>query len=98
MIDRAKLTPEAKTDHAFLIRKRLDQTIETRQIPLKSILQGRVPDLVLQEEDEFQVFDQSRYVDQFTLEVSGEVRQPFTRQFAFNEGMRIHEAISLAGA
>lgn len=97
LIDRAKLTPEAKTDHAFLIRKRLDQTIETRQIPLKSILQGRVPDLVLQEEDEFQVFDQSRYVDQFTLEVSGEVRQPFTRQFAFNEGMRIHEAISLAG-
>lgn len=97
LIEKARITPEAKKDQAFLIRKKLDQTSEVISLALEDILTGRKNDINLQQEDEVLVYEQSRYVDQFGIAVVGEVRNPFERAFRYDQTISIQEAIELAG-
>jgi protein involved in polysaccharide export with SLBB domain len=97
LLEKAQLKPEAKKDQAFVLRKKLDQTTEVIAVQLDDILSGKQRDLVLQEEDELLVYEQSRFVDQFGIAVVGEVRNPFERTFAYNKGLTIKEALELAG-
>ena len=97
LLQKAKLKPEAKKDHAFLLRKKLDQTTEVIAINLEAILSGRDGDIVLQQEDEVLIYEQARYVDQFKISIVGEVRNPFERAFAYDKGLTIKEALELAG-
>ena len=97
LIEKARITPEAKKDQAFLIRKKLDQTSEVISLALEDILTGKKNDINLQQEDEVLVYEQSRYVDQFGIAVVGEVRNPFERAFRYDQTISIQEAIELAG-
>jgi protein involved in polysaccharide export with SLBB domain len=97
LLEKSKLKPEAKKDKAFILRKRLDQTIEVIEVQLDDVMNGKQMDLVLQEQDELLVYEQSKFVDQFGIAVVGEVRVPFERSFAYDKGLTIKEAIVLAG-
>jgi protein involved in polysaccharide export with SLBB domain len=97
LLEKAQLKPEAKKDQAFVLRKRLDQTTEVIAVQLEDILTGKQKDLVLQEQDELLVYEQARFVDQFGIEVVGEVRNPFERAFAYDKGLTVKEALELAG-
>jgi protein involved in polysaccharide export with SLBB domain len=97
LLEKSQLKPEAKKDQAFILRKKLDQTTEVIEVQLDAVLNGKQMDLVLQEQDELLVYEQSRFVDQFGIAVVGEVRAPFERSFAYDKGLTIKEAIVLAG-
>ena len=97
LLEKSQLKPEAKKDQAFILRKKLDQTTEVIEVQLDAVLNGKQMDLVLQEQDELLVYEQSRFVDQFGIAVVGEVRAPFERSFAYDKGLTIKEAILLAG-
>jgi protein involved in polysaccharide export with SLBB domain len=97
LLQKAKLKPEAKKEQAFLLRKKLDQTTEVIAINLAAILGGSEKDISLQQEDEILVYEQARYVDQFKISISGEVREPFERAFAYDKNLTIGDAIDLAG-
>jgi protein involved in polysaccharide export with SLBB domain len=96
LLVKAKLKPEAKTDQAFIFRKRLDQTSGIIAINITEVLKGKL-NYALEKEDSLVIFDQARYIDQFSISVVGEVRNPFDRNFRFDESITIQEAIDLAG-
>jgi len=97
LLEKSKIKPEAKKDQAFILRKKLDQTTEVIEVQLDAVLNGKQMDLVLQEQDELLVYEQSKFVDQFGIAVVGEVRVPFERSFAYDKGLTIKEAVVLAG-
>jgi protein involved in polysaccharide export with SLBB domain len=96
LLTKAKLKPEAKTDQAFILRKRLDQTIGIIAINLAEVLKGKI-NYNFEKEDELLIYDQARYTDQFSISVVGEVRNPFDRNFRYDESLTIQEAIELSG-
>jgi protein involved in polysaccharide export with SLBB domain len=96
LLGKAKLKPEAKTDQAFILRKRLDQTIGIMAINIEDVLKGKI-NYNFEKEDELIVYEQARFTDQFSIAVNGEVRNPFERNFRFDERLTIDEAIGLAG-
>lgn len=96
LLAKAKLKPEAKTDQAFILRKRLDQTSGIIAINITEVLKGKL-NYALEKEDSLVIFDQARYTDQFSISVVGEVRNPFDRNFRYDESLTIQEAIDLAG-
>jgi protein involved in polysaccharide export with SLBB domain len=93
---KSKLKPEAKIDQAYIVRKRVDQTNEIISINILDINNGKV-DFKLEKEDEIIIYDQARYTDQFSITVIGEVRNPFERNFRFDENLTIEEALGIAG-
>ena len=97
LILKSKLKPEAKIDQAYIVRKRLDQTNEIIPISLNEILNNKLPDFKLVIEDELIVYEQSTFIDQFTISVAGEVRQPFTKSFKVTDTISIQSAITIAG-
>lgn len=97
LFQKAKLKPEAKTDQAFLLRKKLDQTTEVISFNLDNILNGKERDILLQQEDEVLIYEKARYTDQFKISIAGEVREPFERAFAYDKNLTIGEALDLAG-
>jgi len=97
LILKSKLKPEAKIDQAYIVRKRLDQTNEIIPISLNEILNNKLPDFKLMIEDELIVYEQSTFIDQFTISVAGEVRQPFTKSFKVTDTISIQSAITIAG-
>lgn len=97
LLEKAKLNPEAKMDQVFLFRKKLDQSVLVQSVSLTEILSGKQTDLGLENEDSIVVFDQARYVEKFTISVVGDVQKPFERLFAYGNGLRVQEAIALAG-
>jgi protein involved in polysaccharide export with SLBB domain len=96
LLSKSKLKPEAKIDLAYIVRKRLDQTNEVISINIQDVNNGKI-DFKLEKEDELIIYDQARYTDQFSISVGGEVRNPFERNFRFDERLTISEAIGLAG-
>ncbi len=97
LLNKAKIKPEAKVDQGFVLRKKLDQTVEVMSVNITDVLSGKQADMALMQEDELIVYEQSRYVDQFGISVVGEVRNPFERAFGYNKGLTIKEALDLAG-
>ena len=96
LLTKAKLKPEAKTDQAFILRKRLDQTTGIIAINLAEVLKGKI-NYNFEKEDELLIYEQARYTDQFSISVVGEVRNPFDRNFRYDELLTIQEAIQLSG-
>ena len=95
LIANAKPRYTARTEFVFVERTRSDQTIEVITVPFPGI--GGNPDFALQPRDKVTVLNQASYTDQGTIEVSGEVRNPFSRNFSLNDHMTISQAIEFAG-
>jgi protein involved in polysaccharide export with SLBB domain len=97
LLTKARLTPEAKTDQGFLIRKQPDSTERIITFHVGDILAGKVADIRLEREDEVLVYEQARFTDRFNISVQGEVRNPFERPFRFDAKLSLQEALGLAG-
>ena len=95
LLSNAKPTYTAKTDFLFVERTRPDQTVELLTVPFPGV--NGNPDFTLQERDVVRVLELSEYRDIETISVGGQVRQPFTRNFALNDRMTISQAIEYAG-
>jgi protein involved in polysaccharide export with SLBB domain len=94
LINNAKPGYQAKTDMLFVERMRPDSTIEVISAPFPG---AGVPEFKLQARDKVTIMNQATYRDVFTISVSGEVHQPFTKKFGMNDRLTVGQAINLAG-
>ena len=95
LLQKASPTFTAKTDYVFVERTRPDETIEVITVPYPGV--NGNPDFALMARDSVTVLTQSNYRDTDTIEVSGQVRIPFTRDFGLNDRMTVSQAIDYAG-
>ncbi|MCF0186418.1 MAG: SLBB domain-containing protein [Bacteroidaceae bacterium] len=96
LIDQAGgLLPEAYKEHAVLHREREDRTLEVKSVDVAGILEGRVSDLVLKNNDELYVPSIYDLKDQGILTISGEVAEPGV--FPYADNMTLEDIIIKAG-
>jgi len=89
------VTEDAFTAHAVMHRLKLDRTLEVIQVDLAGILEGRVRDIALQNEDVLLVPSQEELKQSQTLTIHGEVFYPGVYKYASNE--TIEDLILQAG-
>ena len=85
----------AKKDYVYVERTAPDQTVEVLTVPFPG--ENGNPDFQLQARDKVSVLALESYLEQGTLSVSGEVRNPFSRSFGLNDRMTLKQAIEYAG-
>lgn len=95
LLANAKPRYTALTDYVFVERTRDDETVEIITVPFPG--KNGNPDFKLQSRDQVTVLKQSEYRDVATIEVSGQVRRPFSRNFSLDDKMTISQAIDFAG-
>ena len=95
LIENAKPRYTAKTDYVFVERTKPDETVEVLTVPFPGV--GGNPDFKLMPRDVVTVLEQSTYRDLGTITVSGQVREPFSREFGLNDRMTVGQAIEYAG-
>ena len=95
LINNAKPSKSARKDFVFVERTRNDETVEVLTVPFPGA-HGN-PDFRLQERDLVRVLEMTDYRDLETISVSGQVRQPFTKDFGLNDHMTVAQAIEYAG-
>lgn len=81
------LREDAFTTRAVLYRMKLDRTYQAVPVPLQDILDGKVEDIVLKNEDQLFVPSQKAKLDRQYVVVYGEVFNPDTFRFAENESV-----------
>lgn len=95
LLDNAKPRYTALTDYLFVERTRDDETVEIITVPFPGV--NGNPDFMLKSRDKVTVLKQSSYRDVGTIEVNGQVRKPFSRNFGLDDRMTISQAIDFAG-
>lgn len=95
LIDRATPRYTARMDYVFVERTRPDETVEVLTVPFPGVNSN--PDFQLQERDAVRVLEQASYRDTGTISVSGQVRNPFSRDFGLNDRMTVGQAVEYAG-
>jgi protein involved in polysaccharide export with SLBB domain len=95
LLNNAKPRYTAKTDYLFVERTRDDETVEVITVPYPGT--NGNPDFVLRARDKVTVLKQSTYRDVDIIEVSGQVRKPFSRNFSLDDKMTVSQAIDFAG-
>jgi protein involved in polysaccharide export with SLBB domain len=95
LIEKAQPRYTAMTDFVFVERTRPDETVEVLTIPFPGV--NGNPDFELQPRDAVRIQEQSTYRDLGTITVSGQMREPFSRQFGLNDRMTVEQAIGYAG-
>lgn len=95
LLNNAKPRYTAKTDYLFVERTRDDETVEVITVPYPGT--NGNPDFVLRARDKVTVLRQSTYRDVDIIEVSGQVRKPFSRDFSLDDKMTVSQAIDFAG-
>lgn len=89
------LKEEALLTRAILLRMRPDRSREAIPIDLAGMLEGKVADIPLSNEDELTISSREREISGQTLAISGEVYQPGTYHFAQN--LTVEDLITMAG-
>ena len=89
------LTEEAFASHAVLHRMKADRTWRVISVDVEGILNGRVADLPLENEDVLTIAVQKDKMNQRTVTIFGEVQFPATYEYADNE--TIEDLIIQAG-
>lgn len=100
ILDRAELKPGTYTEVAYLKRRKEDrETFTYYRIDLDALLNdARHPDnLVLQPADQIVLYQQSRFVENESFSISGNVREPNEFTYDFSKTLRLSDAIVLAG-
>jgi protein involved in polysaccharide export with SLBB domain len=95
LLNNAKPNYQAKTDLLFVERMRPDSTVEFLSVPFPGA--NNASDFNLQGRDIIHVMNQVNYRDIASISVSGQVRKPFTRDFALNDRITVAQAIEYAG-
>lgn len=89
------LMEQAVLSRAVLHRMKADRTLQTIPVDLKNILEGKVTDVLLQNEDALIIASAENMTNQHTLTIEGEVFQPGVYQFSEKE--TIEDLITRAG-
>lgn len=79
------VTEDAFTTHAVMHRMREDRTLEALSIDVAGILEGRVADIPLRNEDVLYIATRTETQQEPTLTIHGEVQYPGIYRFADNE-------------
>ena len=95
LIEKAQPRYTAMTEYVFVERTRPDETVEVLTVPFPGV--NGNPDFNLEPRDAVRVLEQSTYRDLGTITVSGQVREPFSRQFGLNDRMTVEQALGYAG-
>lgn len=94
ILKKAELKPEAAANGVIIEREERDNS-------KKILFPGQDPKqwetFELQGRDKIIVYSKQRFTDFGTIEVSGEVRNPFSRTIAFGEKLLMKDALLLAG-
>lgn len=78
-------TEDAFLTHAVMHRMKKDRTLEILSVDLEGILEGRVADIPLRNEDVLFVPTQQRAMEEQTITIHGEVQYPGIYKYASNE-------------
>ncbi len=81
----AGLTEDAFTTHAVMHRMKSDRTLEVLSVDLGGILDGRVGDVALQNEDVLFIPSRKETLEAQTITIHGEVQNPGIYKYADNE-------------
>ena len=95
VLDMAKPKHTARTEYVFVERTKSDETVEVLTVPFPGV--NGNPDFELQAKDRVRVLAQASYRDVESISVSGQVRNPFTKNFGLNDRMTVSQAIEYAG-
>ncbi len=96
LLEKAKPNLQSKTDLVFVERTRPDETTDYLSIPFSSANGSKV-DFKLQSRDKVHILDLTTYRDVASIQVSGQVRNPFEKSFALNDKLTVRQAIDMAG-
>ena len=91
----AGLKEGAISQHAVMHRMKIDRTLEVISLDIRGILEGNVPDVVLQNEDVIYIASHQERNEQKTVTINGEVAYPGVYRYADNE--TIEDLILQAG-
>ena len=91
----AGLKEGAISQHAVMHRMKTDRTLEVISLDIRGILEGNVPDVVLQNEDVIYIASHQERNEQKTVTINGEVAYPGVYKYADNE--TIEDLILQAG-
>lgn len=94
LLAKVQLKPEAALEALFIERERRDKS-KMLLFPGKDPAQWAA--FILQEKDRVVVYSKQRYADFASLEVSGDVRNPFSRNLALGDSLALSDALMLAG-
>ena len=79
------VTEDAFTAHAVMHRMKADRTLEVVSVDVAGILEGRVPDIALKNEDVLFVPTKQEVQEEQTISIHGEVMYPGVYRYAENE-------------
>lgn len=89
------LTEDAYTEHAVLHRMKEDRSLEVVSVDVKGIMDGKVADIPLKNEDVLFIMTQEDLRQERTVTITGQVLSPGTYQYADNT--TIEDLIVMAG-
>lgn len=99
VLNKVKLNDNALLEFSYLKRKNYDGTTSYMRLSLFSILNevNSSDNIELQNGDQIVIYNQSQFIDSFTFEVQGSVRQPNTFSYDQSKSIKVYDAILLAG-
>ena len=95
LIGNAKPKVSARRDFVFVERTRADETTEVLTVPFPG--SAGSSEFRLQERDLVRVLELTQYRDLDSISVSGQVREPFAKEFGLNDYMTVKQAVEYAG-
>lgn len=93
LLKRAKLLSEAKLDQALLTRTNTDRSKQVIPVSLSALMADS--SFHFQAEDELLVYNQSYFINQFSLKIYGEVRNPC--ELRYDSKLSLKNVITHAG-
>ena len=85
IVEAAGLTEDAFTTHAVMHRMKPDRTLEVLSVDIAGIMDGRVADVPLKNEDVLYVPSRKEITESQTITIHGEVQYPGIYKYAENE-------------
>ena len=79
------MTEDAFTNRAVMHRMKKDRTLEVIAVDIAGIMDGKVPDIPLKENDVLFISTRQDKIQERTITIRGEVQYPGTYQYADNE-------------
>ena len=85
LVEKAGISEDAFTTHAVMHRMKVDRTLEVLSVDLAGIIDGRVSDVPLQNEDVLFIPTRKDVMENQTVTIHGEVQYPGIYKYAENE-------------
>ena len=99
LLRKANLKADAKRDIAYVFRQNLDKTFRLERVDIAAVLTdgSSSANFSLQAKDKFVIYALEKFVENYTVNVAGAVRNPGKHLFDVSGNMRIADVITLAG-